>query len=242
MTDYTTRALSHLTSEFDGSVRLRGAVSSFAGAISDVSASFEDLKADRWVDTAIGQQLDGAGSIVGESRSGRNDDDYRRAIRYRIFANTTQATPSYVIRGLNFLTQPDDKQYIEMRPATVILYTDGMSVPSDISQAMQDIGPAAISDIPVIVSYGTDPLRFGRAVQDADFYVNENLLEVDGSTLSVSFAQVADDSTAALGGIVPSDLDLGDGSLLDIEGSTLAIYDPEAAVLYGTNMLPGVFA
>ena len=44
------------------------------------------------VDTAIGAQLDGFGSIVGAERQGLSDDDYRALIRATIKANDSEGT------------------------------------------------------------------------------------------------------------------------------------------------------
>jgi len=62
-------------------------VAAFAGPAQDVENVLQQLLLQRWIDTAVGVQLDQLGKIVGQAREGRDDDDYRRFIRARILTN-----------------------------------------------------------------------------------------------------------------------------------------------------------
>lgn len=60
-----------------------------AQAIEDTA---QQMLTERYVDTAVGAQLDIIGRIVGQDRDGLVDDDYRRFIRARIAANDSDGT------------------------------------------------------------------------------------------------------------------------------------------------------
>lgn len=241
--DYAAIAQQRLTGEFQDSPKLKALVAAMVGPLTDIETESEALRTERWIDTAIGVQLDGCGAIVGEARLGRTDDEYRRAIKYRVFVNTSTGTPRDVIYGLRYLTQPTDCQYLEAYPATAILFTDGYFVPEDIKSQMQDLAPVAISDVPVCVTFAGRPLRFSSMPMPSELFVNDDYLTVQGSDLQVSTgAALATDDQYALGGCVPADLSLGGELYLELDsGATLAVYDPNRLVTLGHDNLTGVY-
>lgn len=197
-----------------------------AGPLEPLEESSIDLKTDRWIATAIGAQLDGAGYIVGEPRSGRYDASYRQAILFRVFVNVSNATPSALIEALRLLTSPDDLQYIEQYPATAMLFTDGPVISPNIHNAIQDLSPAAISDVPIMVSFSRkDPFRFGKESPPGELFVNSDAdyLTGNGSDIQVQISNPTDG--ARLAGIAPAELNVG-GFGLDVGGPELAINSP----------------
>lgn len=244
MAAYVTDTQGRLTSQFREKPRIQAFVGALVGGLADVDAVCDSLATGRWISTAEGVQLDGCGAIVGEIRAGRADEAYRNAIRFRVFANTSQGTPTFLIRGLKFLTAPDDSQYLQAKRKGVLLFTDGMNVDYTIHPIIQNISPAGILDIPVLVSFGETPFRFGSAPANADFFVNsggaDEFLTVNGADLQVTGQQVEDDGQSEMGGLAPPALDV-DGSLLLINGALLAITVPSAMTPIGHDILTGVF-
>lgn len=240
--DYVAVALSRLTNQFENKPRLQGLVAAMVAPIQILEGAALDIKGKRWIDAAEGKQLDGAGYIVGETRLGRNDDDYREAIKFRIFVNTSNATPQDLIRGLRFLTKPDDIQYIEQYPATAMLFTDGPVISQTIQEVIQSLAPAAISDVPVMVSYSRkSPFRFGREAPPSELFVNADAdyLTANGADLQVQVSSAT--AGPALGGVALADLDVG-GFLLDVGGYTLAIDSPNFnTVIESGYHLTGVY-
>lgn len=240
--DYVAIGQGRLTNYFSEKPKLRGVVKAMLQRFNDIEVLAEEVRTQRWIDTAVGVQLDGVGYIVGEPRLGRNDDDYRTAILFKIFVNTSNATPEDLIRGLRFLTQPDDIQYIEQYPATAMLYTNGPNVPSNIQEIMQGLAPAAISDVPIMVSFAwKDPFRFSKEAPLGDFFVNNDtsFLEANNSDLQVSTGAATTGSR--LGGIAASDLFVGD-FYLDVGGPTLALNVPNLDVIIESGShLVGVY-
>lgn len=239
MLDYQTIAVDRLTGQFADSPKLRALVAAIVSSLAELEVVADDVKAKRWIDTAEGRQLDGCGAIVGEARNGRDDETYRTAIKFRVFANTSLATPSDLIQAVKFLTDPTDCQYLEMYPATAILFTNGAFVSPLIHQEIQTFAPAGISDVPVAVSYQAAPFRMGRASIGGELFVNDEYLTADGSDISLSGAGSVL-SGASLGGCVPSELDVG-GVYLDLGGPTLAVYNPNEVTTLGQYHLTGVY-
>ena len=112
MLDYVSIALPRLTGQFANSPKLNAIMAAIVAPLTTLENDADSLNTNRWIDTAIGAQLDGCGYIVGEAREGRDDEAYREAIKYRVFVNVSNATPTDLIRGLKFLTKPTDCQYI----------------------------------------------------------------------------------------------------------------------------------
>jgi hypothetical protein len=217
-------AVSRLAGQFANSPKLQALLSAIVGPLDGVLSTTDSLKTERWIDTAIGTQLDGCGAIVGELRAGRDDDAYRAAIKFRVFVNVSQGTPGALINGLQYLIDSDDKQYMEVYPATAILFADGFNVPSIIHTQMQDLAPAALSEVPVLVSYTELPFRFSRSLPDGELFVNSgnSYLTANGSDITVS----ANSNSAigpTLGGIAPAELSANE-QLIDVNGSILVIH------------------
>jgi hypothetical protein len=239
MLDYAAKFVPKLTGQFEDSPKLKGMVKAILDALTELENQGDALITERWIDTAIGKQLDGAGYIVGESRKGRDDEAYRKAIKFRVFVNISKGTPDDLVSAVKFLTSPTDCQYLESFPATAILFTNGMDVPSDIHDQLQTMAPVALSDVPVCVSFGEKPFRFGREALPGELFVNDQYLTAEGSDLQVTQSSVLQNG-ATLGGVVPSELDVGIG-YLDLGGPTLAVYNPNTVTLLGDYKLTGVY-
>lgn len=241
MLDYAAIAVPRLTGQFENSPKLKALVAAIVGPLTTLESDANALVADRWIDTAIGTQLDGCGYIVGEPRQGRDDDAYRAAIKFRVFVNISKGTPTDLIRGLKFLTDPTDCQYLEAYPATALLFTNGFFVDSKIQSAMQDLAPASICNVPVAVSFRDKPFRFAKEPIPGELFVNNatDYLTAEGSDIQVSQGALTT-GAATLGGVVPAELDVGIG-YLDVGGPTLAVYNPDSLNTIGHYNLTGVF-
>lgn len=241
MLDYAAIAVPRLTGQFENSPKLRAIVAAIVSQLTTLENVADSLMSDRWIDTAIGAQLDGCGYIVGEQRSGRNDNEYRKAIKFRVFVNVSKGTPNNLVDGLKFLTDPTDAQYQEAYPATALLFTNGYFVDYTIQNTMQDISPAGISTVPVAVSFADRPFRFSKGPAPGELFVDNatSYLTANGSDIQVSSGALLT-GAATLGGVVPAELDVGIG-YLDVGGPTLAVYNPNSLNTIGHYNLTGVF-
>lgn len=239
--DYAAIAVPRLTGQFDNSPKLKALCAALVSPLTTLEADIDALLANRWIDTAEGVQLDGCGYIVREPRLGRSDEDYRAAIKFRVFVNVSEGTPNNLIKALKYITQPTDAQYLEAYPATALLFTNGFFVDEKIQLAMQDLSPAAISDIPVAVSFADKPFRFSREPAPGELFVNDaqDYLTADGSDIQVTSSAIAT-GASTFGGVVPAELDVGIG-YLDVGGPTLAVYNPNTLTTIGHDNLTGVF-
>jgi len=103
-TTHVSEAQSHLIEQFKSKTRILAVVESFVEQVQEIEAVLFDLMEERWIDAAVGVQLDGLGDIVGEPRNGRGDDDYRLAIKARVQINLSSGEPERIIHILNLLT------------------------------------------------------------------------------------------------------------------------------------------
>jgi hypothetical protein len=223
--DYSAIAATRLTNQFQEKPLLTALNAAMVLPLNSSESLANDVRDKRWIKTAIGLQLDKIGSVVGESRLGRSDDEYRVGILFRIFVNTSNATPRDMMQGLSLLTSPDDMQYIEQYPATAMVLTNGASIPRGIHNVMQGLAPAAISDVQVLVTFANaPPFRFSRDPIPRELFVNldADYLVANGSDIQISGA--AKTTGATLGGLAPADLSVN-GFMLDVGVGTLSIND-----------------
>lgn len=85
-------------------------IADYIQQVQDLEQVFFQLITLRTLDDSVGEQLDGIGSIVGEDRFGRNDDDYRLAVRGRIRLNLSEGTTEDIIAVVR--SQIGDKQVV----------------------------------------------------------------------------------------------------------------------------------
>jgi len=168
MKDYKTEALSRLINKLSEKERVKALIAALPEQLTIFEDTADQVKNERGIDLAIGIQLDKVGEIVGEPRMGRDDDEYRAAILFRIFVNVSKGRPSDLIEAVRVLTQADDVQYLESYSATAYLFGDGYAIDSDIQQQVQDVSPAAISDVAVAFSVGETPFRMSNGTTVID--------------------------------------------------------------------------
>lgn len=166
--NYITPALDRLVGRISRKPLVEALAASLPRQLGIAENVLDQLKNERSIDTAIGVQLDKVGEIVGEARQGRDDETYRQYIRFRVFINISKGRPYDLIYATRFSTQADHVQYIEMYPCLAILCSDGYASTNKTPQLLQDVSPAAISDVPLIVSFGESPFRASNAITDVD--------------------------------------------------------------------------
>jgi hypothetical protein len=90
-TDHCEQSLNARTEDYRGLPRFEELLTIFCEQIQEIEDAIFQVALDS-VDTAVGVQLDGFGSIVGADRQGLSDDDYRALIRATIKANNSEGT------------------------------------------------------------------------------------------------------------------------------------------------------
>lgn len=122
--DHEDEAINRLAYQFKDKPRIAGLITSFVEQYQIAENVFFDLIQERTLFTAVGDQLDGIGAIVGEARKGRNDTDYRLGIMARIAINTSKGTPENFIAVFALLVSAGRIQYFPYYPAEVEAYAD----------------------------------------------------------------------------------------------------------------------
>lgn len=133
---------------FKGRPKLQSLLCSYLERISELELAIEQVRTLRDLDSAVGEQLDVLGRIVGEGREGRVDDDYRRFLRVRILINKSTGTPEELIAATELVTQADDVTFDEEFPAGVTITAVGGGAVADggkVNEVLQLMKPAGVS-------------------------------------------------------------------------------------------------
>ena len=123
--DQVELGLDRMLSQWDDKPIIRGLFQSYLQGVQDVEDMWFQLMNERDLVSAIGAQLDILGSIVGEDRLGRDDEDYRDAIYNRIAINTSDGTPPRVTEILKLISGGSEAKIMEYFPASVFYYSNG---------------------------------------------------------------------------------------------------------------------
>ena len=148
-----TLASNFLPSQFSSSEKLKTFLGIFLNKVQELEDANIDLNnVSTNIATSYGYQLDIIGKLIGTTRGGRSDKQYRDAIYFQISLNTGNGTPEDSIQYLSYVTEATKVGYWEHYPASVILETNGTNIPSNIPNTLDNITPAGVSVGGVIVS------------------------------------------------------------------------------------------
>ncbi len=118
------QAVGHLIQQYKDKVVFEGLTRAVTDQLQLVENMLWDIYEKRWLPNATGAQLDGLGSIVGEDRQGRNDDDYAIRIRARIAINTSKGTAEDLMKVFKILTQATRCRFLPFYPAQCEAYVN----------------------------------------------------------------------------------------------------------------------
>lgn len=135
-------ALNRFTSQYDDMTLMKGVSRVWAERMQALEDDAYDLLTSRWVDVAVGAQLDRIGETVGEPRLARNDTDYRAAIKIRIGLNQGSGEPESVIFVMNELLETG--QYAEDYPAGILITTENEAVTLQQQRGIVSVTPAGV--------------------------------------------------------------------------------------------------
>lgn len=165
--DHRSQVLDLLPSQFDNSTNLRALISAIIGTpscaatgLQEIENQGEQLLLNRWLTTAVGEQLDGLGDILDEVRETDDDEDYRAALQLKVVINTSEGDPERIIEVLKLITDAALIHYAEMWPAKIYLYAHNVHQTPELSR-VQDAASAGVGVIITAVST-TNPFVFGK--------------------------------------------------------------------------------
>lgn len=124
ISDHVALAKERLIEQYKNKVKVEGTVEAIVTPLQEIEDVLLALKMERWIDSAIGVQLDKIGRIVGATRDvGQNDDDFRLVIKAQIIMNLNQGTPEEIIAAAKFFIGSAFIWYLEVYPAAVDIFS-----------------------------------------------------------------------------------------------------------------------
>jgi hypothetical protein len=141
--DHRGQGLGRLLQQFKGKPRVQAYMSSFLGEAQLLEDTWFHLLYDRWIESAVGEQLDVIGRIILEERQGSADVEYRAFLRARVRVNLSNGKVETMIAILTLL--------LDDAAGTVRL---------------DDYYPASMR-IEVVPALTVDPLRVSRMLHQA---------------------------------------------------------------------------
>lgn len=138
ITNHVERALARLPEQHKAKPKLVALLTALAGPAQGVEDALWQLLTERFVTTAIGDQLDTIGGIVGQPRNGMEDDEYRRFIRARISVRRSNGVTEDILRIVNLILFDEGATLvIERYPeeAAYVLRVEGIAVAASTATA-----------------------------------------------------------------------------------------------------------
>lgn len=121
ITDFADRLRSLLTGRFQRKENFIRLFTALGDGAQDIEDTQFELLEDRSLGTATGVQLDLLGDLLGETRQGRTDEDYRSALSLRIIISQESGEPESIIRAALSLSGATRVQLLEGFPASIVV-------------------------------------------------------------------------------------------------------------------------
>lgn len=127
ISDHFAKAKNRLIEQYKGKPKVEGIIEALVTPLQEIENVLQQLKTERWIDSAIGIQLDKIGEIVGIERDyEQEDEDYRLIIKSKIIMNLNQGTPEEVIAAAKFFIGAIFIWYLEVYPAAVDIFSSNI--------------------------------------------------------------------------------------------------------------------
>jgi len=144
--DYFQKLHDDLIEQFKDKPNTKILQKALARQLEELYVFFYELRIMRWLQTAVGAQLDGIGDIVALSRTDAliwsnlaginvpmNDELYRKYLWFKVFLNTSRGTYGDIVRALKMFWDGDPiyySEYVEI-PATMFFITPTLPFDTD---------------------------------------------------------------------------------------------------------------
>lgn len=154
ISDHITRAKNLLIEQFEESTNLLDLVGIYTKQLQQIENALSDVIQSRDVNSATNAQLDIIGERVGESRRSRNDEDYRAAIKLRIYLNSSNGQPEVVREAVKAFTKASKVYLYEIQPARLLMHiVTNYTIPTDL---IQQVEPIALSGVALEFTFTND--------------------------------------------------------------------------------------
>lgn len=121
--------LRRLVQQFRGKPKIEALLQAIAAQTQALDDALEELRTERWIDSAEGAQLDGLGRILGLDRGAWDDEEFRARLRVRIRVLLADGTPESIISTLALLAEGAPVQLVESFPAELRIVMGGPVTP-----------------------------------------------------------------------------------------------------------------
>jgi hypothetical protein len=184
--NHVQQGLARLVTQYQESPNIQKLLTAFIEQVQTIEDSLEDMNTARYIDDAIGQQLDNLGQIVGITRPpGASDAVYRNLILGQIKINTSQGQPEQVIQLFLLLTSAP----------FVILY-EGYNADIVLESSYQIPNQAMADELITILSQATPA---GVRIDDIVSFDPDMAFSYDGNLSGFGY----DDGSQTVGGKYP---------------------------------------
>jgi len=153
--DHVDRALARLPEQFKLSQNIRDLIEVFADRTQGLEDVIQDVYRERWLDDAVGEQLDRIGDIIDLFRGGFSDSIYRSMLYFKIYSNASNGEPERIMAYVKTLTEATIVRFFEFYPASFEIFTNGSVVPDNFTDLVQAMSSAAVGFVGITVGYGS---------------------------------------------------------------------------------------
>lgn len=177
----------------------------FSQQAQNLTDIIHSMYTNRTINFAVGTQLDKLGNIVGASRQGLNDSQYRQRIRGKIASNTSEGTREEILQTA-LLSSNCERVYIgERRGEYEITIVNPDPPTQDFDAVKESIINATVSGVGVtlsesfqinLFSFIEDPDTDGRGFRDI------NILDAQGQVVETDTSLSLDPDAGFLTSIV----------------------------------------
>jgi len=170
-------ATNYLVQQYKESFNLRKIVETFVGRIQELENQAQSVYRNRWLETATGLTLDNIGSIAGEDRNWKKDEEYRASILVRIMMNSGGGTPEDLLNAIKSIYAPKVTRYRELRPLLFYIFLQSPNYPKGLHSLIHKISPLCIKDYIVTYSEAEQPFVLAESTSEGvPFLVSDSLL------------------------------------------------------------------
>lgn len=143
--NHVSRSISLLIEQFENSPYINALVFALILPSQEIEYVLYDLLTKRNLNDAYGVNLDAIGEILGESRDGRDDEEYRSIMKVKPIINNSHGEPETLITYLRLIFGATDIIFKEIFPAAVeMTFVSPIQVPSTIRSDLENIAPAGV--------------------------------------------------------------------------------------------------
>ena len=171
ITTHVQDALDRLMTQYRGKVTWTSFITAITEQVQDLEDAIFDLDAGRHIATAVGQQLDNLGDLIGQDRLGFDDDFYRILLYVRIGLNTSQGDPDKIISIFQLLSQAESVHYQNLKHGHIMLSTS--------ARLADDIVQFAYDNMQLVVAGGV-------RIDHMSFYDNDEPFAFSGTNTAVN--------------------------------------------------------